>query len=50
MKPHIYKRNKLWYCKRDCESFSTCGLGYTPQMAYADWWLGWKKRINKKGA
>lgn len=34
MKPHIVKRWGLWYC---ANPGGPMGMGYTPEMAYAEW-------------
>lgn len=43
MKPHIFKRHGLWYCRLRCETRASAGVGYTPAHAYSDWY-----EINRK--
>ena len=37
MKPHIFKRAGLWYCRTTHARTVIEGLGYTAPHAYADW-------------
>jgi hypothetical protein len=39
MKPRIYKRNGLWYCRViwGALGFGPEGIGYSPFGAYEDW-------------
>jgi hypothetical protein len=39
MKPLIYKRHGLWYCRIviGVMAMGRMGIGYSPQGAYEDW-------------
>jgi len=39
MKPHIFKRRGLWYCRFSEPGKTVTGIGYKPKDAYDDWLL-----------